>query len=179
MRVTALASNPSAAQECTMTAITAQGRKVERHTPSRVQRAIDDRLQRSLQFYARYPSFIDARLEQIGREWDIERTLEANAATLSFASILASVVTGKKIYLFAGAVTGFLLQHSLQGWCPPLPFFRSCGVRSKDEIMLEYLGLRLLRDGLEKFDGMSKAEPAEQAALVWEVLCEPAPAESD
>jgi hypothetical protein len=34
-------------------------------------------------------------------------------------------------------VNGFLLQHSLQGWCPPLAIFRRLGVRTAAEIEYE------------------------------------------
>jgi len=28
----------------------------------------------------------------------------------------------------------FLLQHGMQGWCPPLPILRRLGVRTRGEI---------------------------------------------
>ena len=32
------------------------------------------------------------------------------------------------------AVTGFLLQHAIQGWCPPVPLLRRMGFRTPREI---------------------------------------------
>ena len=40
----------------------------------------------------------------------------------------------RRFLLLPAAVAGFLLQHALQGWCPPLPLFRSLGVRTAGEI---------------------------------------------
>jgi hypothetical protein len=42
-------------------------------------------------------------------------------------------------------VTGFLLQHALQGWCPPVPFFRRRGVRTEAEIDRERYALKAVR----------------------------------
>ena len=39
----------------------------------------------------------------------------------------------------------FLLQHALQGWCPPLPLFRRLGVRTAREIARERYALQALR----------------------------------
>src|SRR5213592_3015395 len=43
------------------------------------------------------------------------------------------------------AVTAFLLQHAVQGWCPPVPFFRKRGVRTMREIGEERFALKTLR----------------------------------
>ena len=40
------------------------------------------------------------------------------------------------------AVPAFLLQHAIQGWCPPLPVFRRLGVRTADEINRERVALQ-------------------------------------
>ena len=34
-------------------------------------------------------------------------------------------------------MSGFLFQHVLQGWCPPLPLFCRLGFRTQPEIELE------------------------------------------
>ena len=41
---------------------------------------------KSVRWHASHREFIDQRLDELGREWDIERTLEANASTLAFAA---------------------------------------------------------------------------------------------
>ena len=48
-------------------------------------------------------------------------------------------------------VAAFLLQHALQGWCPPLPLLRRMGMRTSAEIHEEIIALRILRgDFLER-----------------------------
>lgn len=44
-----------------------------------------------------------------------------------------------------GAVGFFLLQHALQGWCPPLPIIRKIGVRTAEEINQEKTVFKLIR----------------------------------
>lgn len=88
---------------------------------------------------------ISRRLDELDQEWDIERTLEANAATLGFAGcVLAAAVDRRWIYL-PMAVTAFLFQHAVQGWCPPLPVLRSLGVRTMREIDEERMALKAIR----------------------------------
>lgn len=87
---------------------------------------------------------IDRRLEELEREWDIERTLEANAAAVT----LASLVLGVRLRFFRFlplVVAGFLMQHAVQGWCPPVPVFRRMGVRTAREIDHERYALKALR----------------------------------
>ena len=80
---------------------------------------------------------IDRRIAELDREWDIERTLEANAASVSLVGIVLAATVSRKFLLLPAAVAGFLLQHALQGWCPPVPLFRRLGVRTQTEIEQE------------------------------------------
>jgi len=94
---------------------------------------------------------ISTRIAELEREWDIERTLEANAATVTLVGLTLGVVADRRFLLLPFAVAGFLLQHALQGWCPPLPILRRLGIRTSAEIHQEILALRILRgDFIEK-----------------------------
>ena len=89
-------------------------------------------------------NMLTEKIRRLGREWDIERTLETSAGAL----ILLSSIKGlkkSKCFLFTGAVSFFLLQHALQGWCPPLPIIRKLGVRTCGEINNEKTVLKILR----------------------------------
>ena len=55
------------------------------------------------------------------------------------------VFRDRRWFLLPGAVAGFLLQHAVQGWCPPLPVLRRLGVRTADEINQERFALKALR----------------------------------
>ena len=88
---------------------------------------------------------IDRRLSELDQEWDIERTLEANAATASLVGLTLGATVDRKWFLFPAVVAGFLLQHAVQGWCPPLPIFRRLGFRTQPEIDYERYALKSLR----------------------------------
>lgn len=121
----------------------------------------------SVRYYAEYPQQIDIRLQELQKEWDIEKTLEANAATLSLFGVIMAAFTSRRWLLLPGIVAAFLLQHALQGWCPPLPLFRNMGVRTKEEIMAEWNALRALKGDFDTATAngadRSPAEKAEEA----------------
>ena len=48
-------------------------------------------------------------------------------------------------FLLPAAVSGFLLQHAVQGWCPPIPVLRRLGFRTSFEIEQERQALKLIR----------------------------------
>lgn len=91
------------------------------------------------------PRAIQQRLEELDREWDIERLLEANAATASLVGLTLGATVDRRWFVFPAIVAGFLLQHALQGWCPPLPVFRRLGIRTSYEIDYERYALKALR----------------------------------
>jgi hypothetical protein len=88
---------------------------------------------------------VDKRLEELENEWDIERMLEANAATLALLGVGLGATVSPKWLLLPGIVTAFLLQHALQGWCPPVPVFRRLGFRTPAEIEFERTALKTIR----------------------------------
>lgn len=88
---------------------------------------------------------LEKRLQQLDEEWDIERCLETGASSLMLTgSVLGATVSRKWLALPIG-VSAFLLQHALQGWCPPLSILRRLGVRTADEINQERYALKALR----------------------------------
>lgn len=87
----------------------------------------------------------DERIKALEKEWDIERALELNAATLGLAGMLLGTFVSRKWMILPGVVTAFLLQHSLQGWCPPVPLFRRLGFRTRREIDREKYALKAVR----------------------------------
>lgn len=88
---------------------------------------------------------IAERLTELDNEWDIERLLEANAASVVLIGLALGTFVDKRFYLLPAAVGTFLLQHALQGWCPPLPIFRRLGVRTQSEIEEERFALKAIR----------------------------------
>jgi hypothetical protein len=127
---------------------------------------IDSRIRReiafSVQYYAARKDEIGRRLRELDAEWDIERALAANAAALGFIGTALGVMRGRKWLVLPLAATGFLLQHALERWCPPVPLLRRLGFRTGHEIDEERQALKALRGD---FDTVSKASDAPAAAL--------------
>ena len=106
---------------------------------------IDNLIILNLEYYkSEGKAAIDARIEELDREWDIERTLEMNAAAFALTGTILGAVN-RKWLLLPALVTGFLFQHAVQGWCPPVPLFRRMGVRTRPEIDREKFALKALR----------------------------------
>lgn len=105
------------------------------------------------------PVLIDQRLRELDREWDIERAIEANAATAVMVGTLLGALSSRFWFALPGMVGAFLLQHSIQGWCPPVPVLRRLGFRTSREIDDERT-LLLLRKGDLRGLGALPAEAA-------------------
>ena len=119
---------------------------VER-VPSQTADEINDQIREQTlanirQFRNASPRTIEMRLEELDHEWDIERTLEANAATAMLIGLALGATVDRRLFTLPAIVAGFLLQHALQGWCPPLPLFRRMGVRTSYEIDSERYALK-------------------------------------
>ena len=120
--------------------------RVENNTCDEINRDIERETAKNVaRVAAAGPEAIGRRLKELDREWDIERTLEANAATIALVALGLGFFVSRKWFRFPVVITGFLLQHALQGWCPPVPLFRRRGVRTEREINLERTALRILR----------------------------------
>ncbi|MHB0774842.1 hypothetical protein [Halomonas sp. WWR20] len=130
--------------------------RVAASTSDSINRRIEEEIQANVAYFAEHPYEIDYRLDELDREWDIERTLEANAATLGLAGVALGATLDRRWLLLPAAVSGFLLQHALQGWCPPVLLLRRRGVRTAAEIDRERYALKALRGD---FDDLSE-DPA-------------------
>ena len=143
--------------------------RVPRHSPESLNRAIQREIDRSVRYYSAHLDRIGERLDELDREWDMERTLEANAASVAFAGIVLAATVDRRWLALPALVTAFLLQHAVQGWCPPVPVLRKLGFRTMREIDTERFALKALRGdfgpiGPGKQDRDSRASHALQAA---------------
>lgn len=112
----------------------ATGKRVNENTSFRSNERIRTSTLKKLNEVGNDPDKIKLRLEELDREWDIERTLEANASIAALTGLFLGLTVNRKWLALPVAVTGFLLQHATQGWCPPLSVFRRWGVRTQREI---------------------------------------------
>lgn len=119
--------------------------RVPAHTKPEINSRIAREMEMRLQYFASHKDQIEARLLELDKEWDIERTLEANAASASLLAVFLGLTVNRKWFIMPAVIGGFLLQHAVQGWCPPLPVFRRFGVRTQSEIEAERYALKALR----------------------------------
>lgn len=111
------------------------------------------------------PAQLAKRIRELEEEWDIERTLEANAAGVVLLGVGLGLLVNKRFFVLPGLVAGFLMQHALQGWCPPLPVFRHLGVRTQSEIDREIYALKAIRGDFRRVDGSKGAGAAMDAVV--------------
>lgn len=115
----------------------------------------------NIAYYAsKGPAAIDQRLDELEQEWDIERLLETNASIACLVGLTLGVTVNRKWLLLSAGVAGFLLQHAVQGWCPPLPIFRRLGVRTAAEIDYERYALKAIRGDFRQFTGPTEGNEA-------------------
>jgi hypothetical protein len=120
--------------------------RVRLHTSPEINKRIDADIDWTIQRYTgASPEELTQRIDELDREWDIERALETNAATVALLSLVLSRLHNRKWMWLSTGVAAFLLQHALQGWCPPVSVFRRLGIRTQGEIDREKYTLKVLR----------------------------------
>lgn len=112
---------------------------------------IDNLIIFNLEYYrSEGPAAINRRIRELDLEWDIERTLEMNAAAFAITGTLLGAFINRRWLLLPAIVTMFLGQHAIQGWCPPVEILRRMGVRTRHEIDREKYALKALRGDFRK-----------------------------
>ena len=133
------------------------------YLPRQTRSQVNDRIHgRTLHDVSRFvgadPFFIDERIRELEREWDIERTLQANGAAVALAGIALGLGVDRKFLVLPALAAGLILQQALRGWSPPMPLLRRMGIRTAKEIRDEIIALRILRgDFLERVDTPERA----------------------
>jgi hypothetical protein len=136
--------------------------RVRANTSDELNTRLDHETEARIRTYAaQSPEAITRRIEELEREWDMERLLETNASTLAFVGLALGAMLNKKFLLIPAVVLPFLFQHAVQGWCPPVPVFRRLGVRTREEIDAEKYALKALRGD---FDRVPKAPGSQDRA---------------
>lgn len=140
--------------------------RVRSHTAAGVLHQIDEQTRENVRRYANASDeAIEQRIEELEREWGIERVLELNAATLGLTGVLAGV-RKPRVLALPIVVLGFLIQHAVQGWCPPIALFRRLGIRTRREIDAEKQALRVLRGDFDDVTGRNGAERADAVIAI-------------
>jgi hypothetical protein len=146
--------------------------RVREHSAAADNKTIDREAEGRVQRFAgKSKEEITEQIDRLEREWDMERLLETNASILSLAGMSAYAGSRNKKWLFLpGVVMSFLVQHSVQGWCPPMPVFRKLGVRTRQEIEREKYALKALRGDFDGIAGEDFAGSEHDAEKVDEMI---------
>ena len=123
----------------------------------RIEQGLRDRLS----YFAEHRDEIAIRLHDLDAEWDIERAIAANASALGLLGLTAGILRHPGWLALPVLVSGFLLQHAVQGWCPPAHVLRRLGFRTAPEIERERYALKALRgDFTDLKEGPGRAADA-------------------
>ena len=145
--------------------------RVRRHTSPEALQDIDAAIEQSIRFYATRPEdAITRRIEELDREWDMERKLVTNASIVGLTTALLGLTANRKWLLLTCTAMGFLFQHAVKGWCPPVPIFRRLGVRTRSEIDKEKFALKALRGDFKRVEPIAQNQAAMPAPRVLQAV---------
>lgn len=142
--------------------------RVRANTETVVNDRIDGDTERRLRHFAAQPATATlGRLEELDREWDLERVLELEAASMGLMGLALSAFVNKRLLVLPGFVSAMLFLHATQGWYPLLPIFRRLGLRSRNEIDHERYALKAMRGDFSK---VGSTESQGRAKAAWEAV---------
>lgn len=138
------------------------------HTPERVNRKIDERVERCVRHMAEQMDrpTITRYLGKLETEWDLNRVVTVAMSSVSLLGLLLSARAGRGWKLVSGVAAGLLLQHGLFGFSPMAELIRAMGVRTRREMDLEKFALKALRGDFERIPHEGGPLARANAALV-------------
>lgn len=142
--------------------------RARRHTARSVLRRIDgDTLDHLLEVETR-PEAASRRLEALDREWDIDRTIEAEAAAMGLVGLVLGAFVRPAFLAVPATVGAAVFLFGTRGIYPLLPIFRRLGIRTAREIERERYAVKALRGDFNALpqdkpvpSGEAAARPAE------------------
>ncbi len=135
--------------------------RVRENTSDELNTEFDRDIARHVRRYeGRSKAAMSQRIDELDREWDVERLLQTNASVLALSGLTLGLTVSKKWLAVPGIVLPFLLQHAVQGWCPPLPILLRLGIRTRKEIEREKYALKAMRGD---FTGVGEGATAQDA----------------
>jgi len=136
--------------------------RVRRHTAPEVLRRIDDATVASLTRCAHSPQAIEPRLDELEREWDTDRALEAEAATVGLIGLALGAFVRSRFLAIPGIVAAAVLLHATTGRYPLMPVLRRLGLRTAKEIARERYALKTLRGDFDDVPSRGGVAPGER-----------------
>lgn len=138
--------------------------RVRKATAEEINQRIRIQTEASVAYYAAHPEQISERLKQLDEEWDIERAIEVESASMIFTGVLLGSLFSRKWYVIPAVAASMLLVHNVRGPYPLLPVFRRMGIRSQQEIAHERYALKAIRGDFETVpEDANNPEQAEKA----------------
>lgn len=126
--------------------------RVPENTDDAINQRIREQTERNIEYFTRKGgAAIDRRLQELDREWDVERLLETNAASLALLGLGLGTFVHRRFFVLPAIVTGFLLQHAIQDGAL-IPIFRRMGIRTAREIEVERYALKVVRGDFVNLD---------------------------
>jgi hypothetical protein len=119
--------------------------RVTKNTEAAVNEQIEGAMERRIRFLERHEDARDVRLKELQGEWDIERTIEVEAPTMTLMGLALGITVSPKWLVVPVVAQTMMLLHSLQGFYPLLPLFRRMGLRTEDEIAKERYAIKAMR----------------------------------
>lgn len=117
--------------------------KVRKNTADKVNQKIDQCTKENIERFSNGTrEVIQNRIKKLNEELDIEQALKLTSGANVLIGIGLGLTVNKRWLLLSAISSAFLIQHSLQGWCPPLPVLRKRGVRTREEINEEIDALK-------------------------------------
>lgn len=136
--------------------------RVRKNTSEQVNRTIDNKIKENIELYLpQDKNAITKRLKELEKEWNIERALEVNMPIVAMIGLALGIFASDWWFIFPAIVLLFFLEHAIQGWCPPLPIFRSLGFRTKKEIEKERYALKFLRGDFDELSPVKNLHATE------------------
>lgn len=139
---------------------------VRRHTAAAALRRIDGTTISNLVRHADgAPNGIGLRLAALEREWDVDRVIELEAATLGLLGVSLAALRHRGWTVLPMIVAASLLTYASARRYPLLPLLRHLGVRTAREIAREHYALKALRGDFADIGEAPDVEPlADRAA---------------
>jgi hypothetical protein len=123
--------------------------RIREHSPSEANQTIAEQTAELVRAHGSHPAALEHRLEELSREWDMERALFAMTSINMLLGLSASA-RKRRWLVWPAIVAAFQLQHAIQGWCPPVSILRRFHIRTQQEIDSERVALKALRGDFDR-----------------------------
>jgi hypothetical protein len=109
---------------------------------------------------------ISRRLEELDREWPVERALMAGAGAFVWLGLILGGIVKRRLTAISAVAGAMLILFAIFGWAPPVLIIRRFGFRTRGEIDSERIALKILRGDFREMDeGQADPETRGDRAL--------------